>query len=47
MHIFRADGAAVGLLKGGDQIAQLHRIFADGERTYVIALPKSASVRSW
>ena len=38
MHIFRADGAAVGLLKGGDQIAQLHRIFADGERTYVIDL---------
>ena len=36
MHVFRADGAAVGLLEGGNQIAQLHRIFTDGKRTYVI-----------
>ncbi len=37
MHVFRADGAAVGLLKRRDQVAQLHRVFSDGERTYVIA----------
>ncbi len=37
MHVFRADGAAVGLLEGVDQIAQLHRVFTDGKRTYVKA----------
>jgi hypothetical protein len=31
MCIFRADGAAVGLLQGGNQIAQLHRVFTDGK----------------
>ncbi len=31
MHVFRADGAAVGLLEGGNQVAQLHRVFTDGE----------------
>ncbi len=31
MHVFRADGAAVGLLEGGNQLAQLHRIFTDGK----------------
>lgn len=46
MHIFRTDGAAVGLLERVNQIAQLHRVFADGKRTYVKAFPKSASVRS-
>ena len=38
VHIFRADGAAIGLLQGRDQIAQLHRVFTDGKRTYVIDL---------
>ena len=38
VHIFRADGAAIGLLQGGDQIAQLHRVFTDGKRAYVIDL---------
>ena len=27
----RADGAAVGLLEGGNQLAQLHRVFTDGK----------------
>ena len=31
MHVFRADGAAVGLLEGGNQLAQLHRVFTDGK----------------
>ena len=37
VHIFRADGAAVGLLERVNQIAQLHRVFADGKGTYVKA----------
>ncbi len=35
VHIFRTDGAAVGLLQRLQQIAQLHRVFADSERTHV------------
>ncbi len=35
MHIFRTDRAAVGLLQRSQQLAQLHRVFADGERTHV------------
>ncbi len=31
MHVFRADGAAVGLLEGDNQLAQLHRVFTDGK----------------
>ncbi|SAE92731.1 Uncharacterised protein [Enterobacter cloacae] len=37
VHIFRADGAAVGLLERINQIAQFHRVFADGKGTYVKA----------
>ena len=38
VHIFRADVAAVGLLERVNQIAELHRLFADSKRTYVKAL---------
>ena len=38
VHVFRADVAAVGLFESINQIAELHRVFADGERTYVKAL---------
>ncbi len=35
MHIFRADRAAVGLLERGNQLAELHGVFANSKRPHV------------
>ncbi len=35
MHVFRADGAAVSLLKRLDEVAELHGLFAERKRAYV------------
>ena len=35
VHVFHTDGAAIGLLQGFIQLAELHGFFADGKRTDV------------